>query len=1395
MPIDSAVKPSASPRGEPQNDKFKAFRNRPKDTMRVLSRVVSVCLVLLLFSQQIAWAEVINLKEQGDLTDYSVAVISGAISTHAIKPGWGEIEAFTYTYAIPKASDWAIRKGTGFKGKTAELASTVLSTYAVSGIDYSRAAQDTAQRATQKASNIFVRMWTGTKKYLTDLFANKKDICTGALIDSLNAGAMMAAKREIIEELDDSDDEKKIGELLGLAGAYGVGIGMRWGLQATIGDYLGYDPEVGPVVLKPGEKQETIVYYVDENGGLVSKKVNNLDEMAFIQEELPGELFLGYIPPPNAPKDAQELARDLVSGGAGSTDGPKVGPTIEALRDKLINGRKLDRVLPTLKIKGEDGNSRPIIAIKAIPRPITVFDGKTGRWVTKNFKDALWDQTVDTGRRALPVLVRSAIEVAAGLLGAKRELAVLLSSGATGGLFGRNTSWWKGVLGGLGKGVISAGLLHLSRQTKSPVHGAIINIGASSLLQFAAVTEPLKETQAGQNQKPEDMDLSRKTTDLALEEGQSRDFGLLKEFISTSIAYANADLYSFGRAQPLFKYENGERTFGFNWTSGNDALFLARYIDYIKDVRKDGLFPALMNQFVSSYHNQAVENVHGVLSGDISRAEYVKRHAPYIERAEADRQRRLSQEDLIEILVEKSKEVLSQGNFENPSNIAKFKKLQEEPESKLSDQDKEFIEDYKRLSDINDSKTKLMQAMNLDVVQEELSKFNLKYGTNFTSLQQLRSEAVKLENQLDEDKAIVLTDQKRELLNTYSQLEEIAASGMIKQFANRETSRDAAGVAGGGLNFVNPYAIALVFSSNEFSGKSHDKTMAARDEEILGLVNLLKPGKVNIGGQDFRVNSEGDLTTVEYREVENTRLKGSVYPRIINSGGHSFISVGGGTLAKEKAAIIDDKVIWELDSISKDGTRAVWKNDKGEFLDSQSHPELNDLLGKQAALNDLKRTNQTYANVYTKLNEDVTMIESSSGWQRLDMIHGRPYVSVPERLKNKNMVKADISTEMSEEAVKTSYEYWINRNDAKEITAKEIDGKVGTIKKVLSAYPDSLPLSEIEKLQPILKEHPALTGVPPTEITREDLESVIDHINSFAFRNKAYKQADQRAYKQTEADLSQKYNLTGVADYRDVYGNNPSYYSHWDKTPMPEPAAAPAPKIPIDNNVIVRTSNLNMVNLGFRFDKDKMTEDNRKELKAKIDELRKIDPGFKNVAVEIPLQSGTDTYSDIENPPHNVHLGLGRTNTIRDFLIGQGVPDQNIKIVNNEIPLKVEKTDIFGRQNDRTSNIKFGFTTEQVVKESALTSQQRQSLQDVSGTKVLQQAMPPRIISLPSELKFVDHIVQSGETIESIASGYNNNPAYFNKGLTTSSTRIMDLNKITDATKLRPRQVIKVPIE
>lgn len=1292
-------------------------------------KAVSFCLVLLLFGQQIAWAEVYNLKEQADGADYALAITAGVLSSYMVSADWGVLQTFTYTYAIPKISDWAIRKGTGLKGKSADVASAALSSFAISGLDYSRSAQQMAQQSTQKASNMLMRMYLGMKKFFTGFFTAKNEVWSGALVDGLSAGAMATAKQEILEEFDDSADEKKIGQFLGLAGSIAVGIGTRWGLQDLFNVYLGYLPGVGPVALKAGENDKYLVYYYDKQGALVTKQVDNLNEVVQIQEGLPEGSPIGYISAQNAPKNDQELAEYLTQ-RPGST-----GKSVAGDDTKLVMMHKTDGRYE-LNIKDNDGSYRPVIATETVTKPVTIWDEKEGKMVTKNFNVALKGQFIDTLQRAIPVVTRAAVEVGAGLLGAKRELAVLLSAGAGGGVAGRNVSWWKGALQGLEKGVISAGLLHLSRQTKSPVHGAIFNMGASSVLQFAAVTKPLKETLV-KEQKPEDLDLSRKTTDLKLEEGQSRDFWLLKEFIGTSATYANADLYSFGRAQPDFKYENGERTFGFRWTSGNDVFFLSRYNDYVRDVRKDGLMPALMNQFVSSYHNQAVENIHSVLNGDISRAEYVKRLAPYTERAEAIKQRMREQDKAKQFLVEKyTKELNGQlqefndtngTNFANPEDLElEAKKLKNEPKSNLSKQQLAVIDESDRISEIKGlveyfSADSLKQSVSLDIKQDILAQVNEKFGTNFVSLEALEAKSASLKN----DSKSGLSDKDKEMIKASEHLSSVdwvkltqdLSGTTLKRADTRETTRDIWGAIVGGAAFLNPYLAGLIASSKEASGNSLDKQLTDDDEKIMRLADLLQPKIRNVNEMEFY-----------------------------------------------------------------------------------------DLLVKQAELDDLKKTNQTYANVYTKLNEDVAMLESSGGWQRLDTIHGKPYSSVPDRLKNKNMVKDYIPVEISEEAIKNTHDFRTNSDIEKVSAAKGMDREIGKIKDVLSNNPDSLPWNEVEKIQPLLEKNPALAdSIAHREVSRQDLEDTIDYLNTPSVRDQAYKQADQRAYEKTQADLSSKYNLTGVADYRDVYGNNPSYYSHWEKTnPIPNPAAsipAPAPEIPaipskpVDNDVMVKAANFENINLGFRFDKAKMTVDNENELKAKVNELRKIDPDFKNLTVEIPLQSGTDTYSDVENPPHNIHLGLSRTNTIRDFLIGQGIPDQNIKIINNEVPLKTQKADTFGRQKDRTTNMTLGWTTEQVVKESALTPLQKQPLQNVSGTKILQQTMPPKIISLPSEVKIIEHIVQPGETIERIAAKYNSNSEYANKGLTTSSTRIKDLNNITNANKLRSKQVIKIPIE
>ena len=168
-----------------------------------------------------------------------------------------------------------------------------------------------------------------------------------------------------------------------------------------------------------------------------------------------------------------------------------------------------------------------------------------------------------------------------------KEVGVVLSAGVSRMLANRlaqqGMSDQQALFEGIKFGAISALLQSISLKTKSPVHGAYFNLFASSILKAA----------------------------FANVEGE-KDYGFNTMMISAPMTEGVADIMSLGRATP---YLNNEGTFDLNWHNPNDVFFMGRYYDYIQDLSKYGFSGALMNQFISALHYQAVTNVRDILSG------------------------------------------------------------------------------------------------------------------------------------------------------------------------------------------------------------------------------------------------------------------------------------------------------------------------------------------------------------------------------------------------------------------------------------------------------------------------------------------------------------------------------------------------------------------------------------------------------------------------------------------------------------------------------------------------------------------------------------------------------------------------------------------------------------
>jgi len=169
------------------------------------------------------------------------------------------------------------------------------------------------------------------------------------------------------------------------------------------------------------------------------------------------------------------------------------------------------------------------------------------------------------------------------------------------------------MLRGLGFGLISVLLQRISLSTKSPVHGAYVNLFVSSLVRATLMKNVFT--------LPEGADLKNMDTPALTQLAQKhKDFSFYEAQIGVAGTYAVADMMSMGRGTPEL---TADGKFSLNM-KGMDVFFMARYSDYIWDVHKYGFNAALTNQLLSSIHYQSVSNVTDILQHVLYKANLAK---------------------------------------------------------------------------------------------------------------------------------------------------------------------------------------------------------------------------------------------------------------------------------------------------------------------------------------------------------------------------------------------------------------------------------------------------------------------------------------------------------------------------------------------------------------------------------------------------------------------------------------------------------------------------------------------------------------------------------------------------------------------------------------------------
>ena len=687
-----------------------------------LIKVVALVLAVMFGSQQVGWAEYIDLRDGAGFEDYALAVAAGGFSSYSMNPSWNVVQMFAYTYLIPLAADKItedienpyLRAG----------ASAFISAFAVGALDGAFTADKIGDRSSQAISNAERASATTAQSAAQQAAANAakntvtevtKETMKGALIKGALTTGLAHAAAAVVGEYADQH-----------------GWGRGWGFLAKV---VTAQAVQGAAESAFGVKQVATedgpAYVKADQGGIFEGAI----------EKLTDERFLTRLKVEVARVTIEELAvragmdEDLVTAvGAGlsrvlSYKLYKVKETLQAQKDQYQ--QRLDKIESSTELDQDSQEVKD--AVNNLNRQIEDLD--------KQIKVSDID------------------------------------------LF----------LQGVRIGLVSAGLQYLSRQTKSPLHGAVFLAGASSLLQGAVINpdllikadvsderredlsnlyaqkdaEAARDTRLNQiyNSSEQDGEVRNELHILITEDDaktallkigslnieaevspEKKGIWLYLDLLQDTITSANADFYSFGRAtyKPL-RDSSGRPVAGyfeFAWQSGNDAFFAARYTDYQKMIRDKGFVTALAYQLASSYFYQAVHNVDSVVSGDINRHVYIRdktqglqemRQRLLLKNSEAQLDKLLKASQLLDkILGVDGLEGIKEG----------LKKAQAELNKQYQEPDQDYNEVRNKIHELQEVMSQLYTRQNQ--IEQELK--DLDYTSETTPQELIEGMKVKIED-------------------------------------------------------------------------------------------------------------------------------------------------------------------------------------------------------------------------------------------------------------------------------------------------------------------------------------------------------------------------------------------------------------------------------------------------------------------------------------------------------------------------------------------------------------------------------------------------------------------------------------------------------------------------
>lgn len=246
------------------------------------------------------------------------------------------------------------------------------------------------------------------------------------------------------------------------------------------------------------------------------------------------------------------------------------------------------------------------------------------------------------------------------------------------------------------------------------------------------------------------------------------------------------------------------------------------------------------------------------------------------------------------------------------------------------------------------------------------------------------------------------------------------------------------------------------------------------------------------------------------------------------------------------------------------------------------------------------------------------------------------------------------------------------------------------------------------------------------------------------------------------------------------WGNRGYIYVYkiiYDYKAQDDEVSTPGPKASLLIKKILKN-----VKIYFDYNKADLREDHFKVLQSAIKSLE------RNPDADILITGNCDTRGSVE---YNLKLGKKRGETVKQFMIDNGIPEERVKIISRgKLDAVAPVTDLVGMQKDRNAQFMVA-EVEEVIMPGKQEREQysTQPTQSEDGQMIVED--PDNVENVETELKVStrEYVVQKNDFLSKIAKEQ--------LGAAHRWKYLYELNKdrIRDPNKLRVGQTILIPIE